>query len=85
MSNANASNSGACLRGRLLDRGADMTERYRYETVFAVRSEKQRKLRNGQSFISRDLARAVTEATYAAKRIKQRMYVVVVRIPVSRC
>lgn len=48
---------------------------------YAVRSEKQRKHCNGQSFISKNLARAVTEATYIAKRKRQRMYVVLIQLP----
>jgi hypothetical protein len=48
--------------------------------VYAVRSRKQRDRRNGQLFMSRDLARAVTEAFYAARRMKKRMFVVVLRI-----
>lgn len=48
-------------------------------TLYAVRSDKQRKLKNGQYFMSASLGRAVTEATIAAKRKKQRMYVVIIK------
>jgi hypothetical protein len=47
--------------------------------VYAVCSENQKKYRNGSISQTRDLARAVTEAVYAAQRLKKRMCVIILR------
>jgi hypothetical protein len=47
--------------------------------LYAVCSEKQKKYRNGSSFQTRSLPRAVTEAFYRAIRLKKRMCVIILR------
>lgn len=52
--------------------------------LYAVRSEYQRALRNGQVFVTSDLSRAVLEARIIARRRGKRMFVVPFRRVAAR-